>query len=180
MTGRTFAAIVGLGLALAGAQALAHHSFSAEFDANKRATFTGAVTNVEWRNPHTWFYVDVKDDAGNVVNWGFELASPNLLLRNGWTRSSLKIGDAVTVVDRDDGRRPRRVHEAVHLHREAHVVARQRAHRVFLHRQREGCAALPMTLLRIRFLGRPRAETFAEEAFCDQDHRVIVLPFVPV
>jgi hypothetical protein len=89
--------VVGFGLAAAGAQALAHHSFAAEFDANKRATFTGAVTNVEWRNPHTWFYVDVKDEAGNVVNWGFELASPNLLLRNGWTRSSLKVGDAVTV-----------------------------------------------------------------------------------
>ena len=97
MTDRTLAAIVGLGLALAGAHALAHHSFSAEFDANKRATFTGAVTNVEWRNPHTWFYVDVKDEGGNVVNWGFELASPNLLLRNGWTRSSMKIGDVVTV-----------------------------------------------------------------------------------
>jgi len=97
MRNRTLAAILGLGLALAGAHALAHHSFAAEFDANKRATFTGAVTNVEWRNPHTWFYVDVEDEVGNVVNWGFELASPNLLLRNGWTRSSLKVGDAVTV-----------------------------------------------------------------------------------
>ena len=94
---RAFASIVGLGLVSAGLQAFAHHSFSAEFDANKRATFTGAVTSVEWRNPHTWFYVDVKDEAGNVVNWGFELASPNLLLRNGWTRSSIKVGDAVTV-----------------------------------------------------------------------------------
>jgi hypothetical protein len=97
MRSKALAPIVGLALTVAGVRALAHHSFSAEFDANKRASFTGAVTNVEWRNPHTWFYVDVKDEAGNVVNWGFELASPNLLLRNGWTRSSLKIGDAVTV-----------------------------------------------------------------------------------
>ena len=97
MKNRALASIVGLGLASLGLQALAHHSFSAEFDANKRATFTGAVTSVEWRNPHTWFYVDVKDDAGNVVNWGFELASPNLLLRSGWTRSSMKVGDQVSV-----------------------------------------------------------------------------------
>jgi hypothetical protein len=67
---------------MVGAGALAHHSFSAEFDANKRATFMGTVTNVEWRNPHTWFYVDVQGESG-VVSWGFELASPNLLLRNG-------------------------------------------------------------------------------------------------
>ena len=97
MKNRVLASIVGLGLASSGLHAFAHHSFSAEFDANKRATFTGAVTSVEWRNPHTWFYVDVKDDAGNVVNWGFELASPNLLMRNGWTRSSIKVGDGVTV-----------------------------------------------------------------------------------
>jgi hypothetical protein len=81
----------------AGTTALAHHSFSAEFDANKRVTMTGTVTSVEWRNPHTWFYLDVKNDGGQVANWGLELASPNLLLRNGWTRSSMKVGDVVTV-----------------------------------------------------------------------------------
>jgi hypothetical protein len=89
--------VVGMGLAVSGAGALAHHAFSAEFDANKPVKMTGTVTSVEWRNPHTWFYVDVSDASGNVVNWGFELASPNLLLRNGWTRSSMKIGDVVVV-----------------------------------------------------------------------------------
>ena len=58
---------------------------------------TGAVTKLEWQNPHTWFYVDVKDDKGELTSWGFELASPNVLLRNGWTKSTLKVGDLVTV-----------------------------------------------------------------------------------
>jgi hypothetical protein len=89
--------VVGLGLAATAARAFAHHSFSAEFDADKRVTMTGTVTKLEWQNPHTWFYVDVKDDTGNVTNWGFELASPNLLLRKGWTRSAMKAGDVVTV-----------------------------------------------------------------------------------
>ena len=77
--------------------ALAHHSFSAEFDANQAVTLTGTVTSVEWRSPHVWFYVDVKGDGGTVSNWGFELGSPNLLLRNGWTPTSMKAGDIVKV-----------------------------------------------------------------------------------
>ena len=75
----------------------AHHSFTAEYDIKKPISITGTVTSVEWQNPHTWFYIDVKDDAGNVTNWGMELASPNLLVRNGWTKSTLKTGDLVDV-----------------------------------------------------------------------------------
>ncbi len=95
--GRSILLVVGLGLAALGGDASAHHSFSAEFDASKPLKVTGTVTKLEWQNPHTWFYVDVKDDQGKVANWGFELASPNLLLRSGWTRSSMKVGDVVTV-----------------------------------------------------------------------------------
>ena len=90
-------AVVGLGLFLAASLGTAHHSFSAQFDAEKPLELTGIVTKVQWRNPHAWFYIDVEDDDGNVANWGMELGSPNLLMRQGWSRSSLKIGDAVTV-----------------------------------------------------------------------------------
>jgi hypothetical protein len=77
---------------------VAHHSFSAEFDASKTFKFTGPVTKVEWMNPHTFFYIDVKDEkTGKVTNWAMEMGSPNGLMRNGWTRNSMKIGDVVTV-----------------------------------------------------------------------------------
>src|SRR5215470_3323549 len=75
----------------------AHHSFAAEFDRAKTITLTGTVTKVEWANPHARFYIDVKDENGKVNNWDLELASPNGLMRRGWTRNSLKIGDVVTV-----------------------------------------------------------------------------------
>ena len=76
---------------------LAHHSFAAEYDANKPVTLKGTVTKVEWTNPHARFYVDVKNDAGAVTHWNLELASPNVLRRMGWKRNSLKEGDQVTV-----------------------------------------------------------------------------------
>jgi len=77
--------------------ALAHHSGAAEFDANKKFELTRVVTKVEWTNPHAHFYIDVKDANGNVANWNLELASPNVLIRNGWKRNSIKPGDMVSV-----------------------------------------------------------------------------------
>ena len=80
-----------------GLSALPHHSGAAEFDSNKKVDLTGVVTKVEWTNPHAHFYMDVKDASGNVANWNLELASPNVLIRNGWKRNSIRPGDMVSV-----------------------------------------------------------------------------------
>lgn len=84
-------------LALGGVSAMAHHSFATQYDADAPVSLTGVVTSVEWLNPHARFYIDVEDEAGHVTNWNLELASPNVLSRNGWTRHSLQAGDRVTV-----------------------------------------------------------------------------------
>jgi hypothetical protein len=88
--------VAGLAL-LAPTAVLAHHSFAAEYDVKKPVSLKGTVTKVEWTNPHARFYIDVKDESGNVMNWNLELASPNVLVRQGWNRHSLNVGDAVTV-----------------------------------------------------------------------------------
>jgi hypothetical protein len=99
---------------VAAAPVIAHHSFSAEFDASKEIKATGKVTKLEWTNPHAWFYIGATEvcegpagsekakaweceKAGGPNDWGFELASPNGLMRLGWSRNSLKSGEVVTV-----------------------------------------------------------------------------------
>jgi uncharacterized protein DUF6152 len=89
--------VAALGLLVAAIPVIAHHSFAAEFDANKPVKVTGTVTKVEWKNPHVYFYIDVKEDDGKVTNWGMEMGSPNGLMRQGWTRNSMKVGDVVSV-----------------------------------------------------------------------------------
>lgn len=81
----------------AAAPVSAHHSFAAQYDAAKPVTLAGKVTKVEWTNPHARFYMDVKGDDGKVVSWNLELASPNVLKRAGWSSTSLKQGDEVTI-----------------------------------------------------------------------------------
>jgi hypothetical protein len=85
-----------IGMMVAAMPLPAHHSFAAQYDAEKPITLTGKVTKVEWMNPHAKFYIDV-DANGATTDWELELGSPNALMRQGWTRNSLKSGDVVTV-----------------------------------------------------------------------------------
>jgi hypothetical protein len=88
--------------------AAAHHSFAAVFDAAKPVTLTGTVARIEWMNPHTWIYLDVKTDDGSVEEWSFEMGSPNRLMRFGWNQDSLQTGATVTIAGsraRDDSRK---------------------------------------------------------------------------
>jgi len=95
---RAYLNLLPAGLLLAAVVPLiAHHSVDAEFDRSKPVTVTGTVTKVEWMNPHIWFYLDVKDSSGKMSKWQFEGGPPNALKRQGWSRTSLKEGDVVTV-----------------------------------------------------------------------------------
>jgi hypothetical protein len=97
MKARVFtAAMAAIALIAITVPAFAHHSFSAEFDANRRVTLTGVITNVKWQNPHVYFYVDVKEN-GKVVNYAVELGSPNGVLGNGLSRNALKVGQVVSL-----------------------------------------------------------------------------------
>lgn len=93
----SFVFAVILALAMAAVPSNAHHSFTAQYDRNKPITLTGPVTKLDWINPHARIFVDAKDTNGKVVNWEIELGAPAILLRNGWTRNSIKIGETVTV-----------------------------------------------------------------------------------
>jgi hypothetical protein len=91
------AAALAVGVLLATAPALAHHAFAAEFDRDKPVTLVGKVTKIEWVNPHTWIHMDVTGRDGKVVAWRIEGGAPNALMRRGWNRNSIKVGEQITV-----------------------------------------------------------------------------------
>ena len=97
MRGYILGGLIVSGLLLSGGQLSAHHSFAAEFDVNKSVTLSGTVERIAWTNPHAHIHIDVKDSAGKVTSWDFELGSPNALMRRGWSGQTLKPGDVITV-----------------------------------------------------------------------------------
>ena len=90
--------LLGFGFLVAAAPVLAHHSFASEFDATQPITLKGKVTRIAWTNPHVWIYLNVPDDTGKLVNWGFEMGAPHQVQGRGWTREMLKPGDELVVV----------------------------------------------------------------------------------
>jgi hypothetical protein len=82
---------------MAAAPLLAHHSFAAEFDSKRPVELKGTLVELEWVNPHAWIHMEVTDAGGKVTKWDCELGSPNLLMRNGWRRDTLKKGDVIVV-----------------------------------------------------------------------------------
>lgn len=89
--------VVAIGVVSVSARPDAHHSFAAEFDASKAVRVTGTLTKVEWTNPHIYFYLDAKDESGNVVKWTCESGAPGALSRRGFKRGDLKLGDTIVV-----------------------------------------------------------------------------------
>jgi len=94
---KTLIVVAGILAVSSGHTLLAHHSFAAEFDASKAIRLNGTLAKVEWTNPHIYFYIDVKDEAGNVVRWTCESGAPGALSRRGWKRGDLKLGDMIVV-----------------------------------------------------------------------------------
>src|SRR5947208_2920127 len=89
--------LIAVAVVLAGIPALAHHSFDAEYDSNKVANIAGFVTKVDWQNPHAFVYIDAADQAGAVRSYRVEMGPPYALVRGGWKKDTVKIGDKVTV-----------------------------------------------------------------------------------
>ena len=92
ITGLFAVALLGTGIS-----AYAHHSFAAEFDGSRSLRLTGTITRIEWSNPHSYFFIDVKDEKGSVANWGCEGAGPGALTRRGWKKGDVKLGDTLIV-----------------------------------------------------------------------------------
>jgi len=97
MRRKLWMAIAGIGLLTGGTPILAHHAFSAEFDANKPVKLTGSITKVELINPHAWVHIDVTKPDGTIEKWAIEGGTPNTLQRRGITRDSIKVGTVIIV-----------------------------------------------------------------------------------
>ena len=97
MRAKVSSLVASVALLLAASPAMAHHAFAAEFDTDQPVTVRGVITRVDWVNPHSWIYVDVKEADGKVVTWRFEMGPPNALLRMGWRKDSIPPGTPVKI-----------------------------------------------------------------------------------